>query len=90
MYEVTREFTGGALKGQTHTEITSVVFTVGQVVSRPIGGSPYQVIRVTEMESIQDGRDQDGGCPWCGRDCPDAGKPQGCWYPDCPDFPHGE
>ena len=46
MYEVTRKFTGGALKGQTHTEITSVVFTVGQVVSRPIGGSPYRVIRV--------------------------------------------
>ena len=46
MYEVTKKFTGGALKGQTHTEITSVVFTVGQVVSRPIGGSPYRVIRV--------------------------------------------
>ena len=32
----------------------------------------------------------DGGCPWCGRDCPDAGKMDGCWYPNCPDFPHGE
>ena len=31
----------------------------------------------------------DGGCPWCGRDCPDAGKMDGCWYPDCRDFPHG-
>jgi len=31
-----------------------------------------------------------GGCPWCGRDCPDAGKPEGCWYQGCPDFPHGE
>ena len=38
----------------------------------------------------KDGRDQDGGCPWCGRDCPDAGKPDGCWYQGCPDFPHGE
>ena len=38
----------------------------------------------------KDPRDQDGGCPWCGRDCPDAGKPQGCWYQGCPDFPHGE
>jgi len=37
-----------------------------------------------------DGRDQDGGCSWCGRDCPDAGKPDGCWYTDCPEFPHGE
>jgi len=42
------------------------------------------------IETPKDGRDQDGGCPWCGRDCPDAGKPQGCWYPGCPDFPHGE
>ena len=39
---------------------------------------------------LADRRDQDGGCPWCGRDCPDAGKPQGCWYQGCPDFPHGE
>ena len=46
-------------------------------------------IRQTAIDS-KDGRDQDGGCPWCGRDCPDAGKPEGCWYPDCPDFPHGE
>ena len=42
------------------------------------------------LEYAKDGRDQDGGCPWCGRDCPDAGKPEGCWYPDCPDFPHGK
>ena len=41
-------------------------------------------------EAYEDGRDQDGGCPWCGRDCPDAGKPEGCWYQGCPDFPHGE
>ena len=41
-------------------------------------------------EYAKDGRDQDGGCPWCGRDCPDAGKPEGCWYQGCPDFPHGE
>ena len=43
-----------------------------------------------EIDTSKDGRDQDGGCPWCGRDCPDAGKPQGCWYQGCPDFPHGE
>jgi hypothetical protein len=34
------------------------------------------------------GADQDGGCPWCGKDCPDAARPQGCWYPNCPDEPH--
>lgn len=27
-------------------------------------------------------------CPWCGKQCPDAHKPQGCWYPNCPDEPH--
>ena len=27
-------------------------------------------------------------CPWCGKPCPDAHKPQGCWFPDCPDEPH--
>ena len=43
-----------------------------------------------EITTSKDPRDQDGGCPWCGRDCPDAGKPQGCWYQGCPDFPHGE
>ena len=43
-----------------------------------------------EIDTSKDPRDQDGGCPWCGRDCPDAGKPQGCWYQGCPDFPHGE
>ena len=40
------------------------------------------------INDIKDPRDQDGGCPWCGQDCPDAGKPQGCWYQGCPDFPH--
>jgi hypothetical protein len=44
----------------------------------------------TPDEWAADRRDQDGGCPWCGRDCPDAGKPEGCWYQGCPDFPHGE
>ena len=46
MYVVTREFIGGALKGRTHTEVTSVAFTVGQIVSKPVGGSPYKIISV--------------------------------------------
>jgi hypothetical protein len=41
-------------------------------------------------QQAKDGRVHSGGCPWCGQDCPDAEKPQGCWYPGCPDFPHGE
>ena len=45
-------------------------------------------VTVTEEAQEKDGRDKDGGCPWCGRDCPDAGKPEGCWYQGCPDFPH--
>ena len=32
MYLVTRQFVGGTLKGQVHTEITSVAWTVGTVV----------------------------------------------------------
>ena len=36
----------------------------------------------------EDGPDDDGGCSWCGKDCPDAARPQGCWFPDCPDEPH--
>ena len=27
-------------------------------------------------------------CPWCGKECPDRYKPEGCWYPDCPDEPY--
>ena len=27
-------------------------------------------------------------CPWCGKECPDRYKPEGCWYPNCPDEPH--
>ena len=51
---------------------------------------PKCKIEMSKEHYAKDGRDQDGGCPWCGRDCPDAGKPQGCWYQGCPDFPHGE
>ena len=29
-------------------------------------------------------------CPWCGNECPDRYKPEGCWYPDCPDEPHSD
>ena len=27
-------------------------------------------------------------CPWCGKECPDRYKPEGCWYPNCPNEPH--
>ena len=28
-------------------------------------------------------------CSWCGKAaCPDSHRPQGCWYPNCPDDPH--
>ena len=29
-------------------------------------------------------------CSWCGRtDCPQRGRPQGCWYQNCPDLVDG-
>ena len=62
--------------GQFCTNNADVVLTTGTILCNE--------------HYAKDGRDQDGGCPWCGRDCPDAGKPQGCWYQGCPDFPHGE
>jgi hypothetical protein len=50
MYQVTRTFTGGALKGLVHTETTSVAMTEGLVVDRPCGGgSPYRVTKVVAL-----------------------------------------
>jgi len=46
MFLVTREFVSGTLKGLTHTEVTSVAWTVGTLVSKPVGGSAYKIIRV--------------------------------------------
>ena len=42
-----------------------------------------EAVHLAETKSTED-----GGCPWCGKDCPDAARPQGCWFPDCPDEPH--
>ena len=47
-FKVTRKFTGGLLKGQTFTEISTVDFPVGFECNKPIGnGSPYII---TECE----------------------------------------
>ena len=46
MFLVTREFVSGTLKGLTHTEVTSVAWTVGTLVSKPAGGSAYKIICV--------------------------------------------
>ena len=56
MYLVTRQFVGGTLKGQVHTEVTSVRWTVGTVVSNPVGGSPYKIISVGVDDPAADGR----------------------------------
>ena len=61
MYLVTRQFVGGTLKGQVHTEVTSVRWTVGTVVSNPVGGSPYKIISVGVDDPAADGR-LDGMC----------------------------
>lgn len=50
MFEITRKFTAGALEGVEFTEKTSVEFRVGQVVSNPIGCSPYIVTAVKKVE----------------------------------------
>ena len=46
MFLVTKEFVSGMLKGLTHTEVTSVAWTVGRLVSKPVGGAAYKIIRV--------------------------------------------
>lgn len=48
-YKVTRKFTGGILKGLTHTEETTVKFSVGFRCDKPAGGSPYII---TEVEPV--------------------------------------
>ena len=54
MQLVTREFTGGFMKGQTFTEETAVAFTVGQVVEKAIGGSPYIITKVGPVWSAKE------------------------------------
>lgn len=47
LYRVTRQFTGGILKGLTYTDITSVKFEVGFVCERPAAGyDPYRILAV--------------------------------------------
>lgn len=43
IYEITKTFTAGILKGVTITEQTTVCWKVGQEVRKPIGGSPYRI-----------------------------------------------
>ena len=57
--------------------------------ARPDDGWPQGRDAWLPLHLVVEDRDQDGGCPWCGRDCPEAGKTDGCWYQGCPDFPHG-
>ena len=49
-FRVVRLFIGGILEGLTHEEITSVEFKVGMEVLQPIGGSPYRIVSVQEVE----------------------------------------
>ena len=48
-YRITRLFIGGLLDGLTHTELTSVEFSVGFECHKPIGGSPYRIISVERV-----------------------------------------
>lgn len=49
MYEVTKEFTRGILKGTTIVERTSVLFLPGETY-KACAGSDYRVIRVVEVK----------------------------------------
>lgn len=48
-YYITKYFTGGILKGLTYKEVTTALFTPGQRVDKPVGGSPYVVLEVTPL-----------------------------------------
>lgn len=43
-YKVTRKFTGGTLKGLTHTGVTSVYMPLGFKCSKPCACSPYVIV----------------------------------------------
>ena len=49
-FRVVREFIGGILEGLSHEEVTSVEFKIGQEILHPIGGSPYRIVSVQEVE----------------------------------------
>ena len=48
-YEITKTFTAGLLKGLTITERTTVRWTVGQIVAKPLGGSAYRIVSVVAV-----------------------------------------
>ena len=50
-YEITIEFIGGILEGMTHvsTMRCEIPPTVGRVVKKPIGGSPYKIVSVVQI-----------------------------------------
>lgn len=55
-YEITKTFIDGPLKGITITERTTVRWQVGQIVAKPIGGSPYRIDAVkvgSEFEHVE-------------------------------------
>ncbi len=49
-FRVVREFIGGILEGLRHEGISEVEFKVGQEVLKPVGGSPYRIVSVEEIE----------------------------------------
>ena len=52
MYKVTKQFIGGILNGLTYTEITEIHARVGFRCNKPVGGSPYRIIRVDRVAAI--------------------------------------
>lgn len=50
IYNQTREFTGGNLKGLCYTCTTGVYMPVGTRVDNPVGGSPYIIVACVEVK----------------------------------------
>ena len=46
---IVKMFVGGILDGLTYEEFTDVEFTIGQLIERPIGGSPYRIIIIERL-----------------------------------------
>lgn len=47
-FTVVKKFVGGILDGIEYPEQTDVEFVVGWKCEKPIGGSPYVIVAVTE------------------------------------------
>jgi hypothetical protein len=57
-FRIQKHFIGGLLKGATISETTTVRFQVGFVCTKPVGGSPYEILAVEEVPTVPSVRDR--------------------------------